>query len=449
MVKVLVVDDDSHYRGIIERIILRSYTYSVTSVASEEEAWEDLAKDAYDLVILDLYIDGRKSWDTLKRIRAMPSAPVVIMISCEDLAVNAEHAKALGAADFIAKPIDFGALKSSVDAALEGRMEDRFGRRAGDAAGGDRDSEGIGLLLLSDHESRPDTAGELQSPRFRLFETEDPGWAAEMVRKEKLDAVLARMGGEAGPFSRLIALLGEEDPGHLRVPVIAITEDDPDRILCALKAGADDYVTLPFDPRILAAKIEAHVRFRREHERSLQEGASGIGAEPIAGLSPSAHFRARLEEEVYRSLRHRRDLALAVLKVVGKPAAFGPKAQQRILTEASRVLRTALRRSDVLGRWTKDDIAFILPEATADRILRRAGAICRRVEEKVSELSAGRVEIRCHMGLASLPPPSSVGGSPGAERSIEEFLGMASAALCRARRSGERRVEIFADDRFS
>src|SRR3989304_5241655 len=128
MANVLVIDDDSHFRGIIERIILRSYTYSVKSVANEEEAREELSKDSYDLVLLDLYIDGKKSWDILKRIKAMPSAPAVIMISCENLAENAEHAKVLGAADFVPKPLDFAQLKVSVDAALDWMEKSRPSR---------------------------------------------------------------------------------------------------------------------------------------------------------------------------------------------------------------------------------------------------------------------------------------------------------------------------------
>ena len=120
MAKVLVVDDDSHFRGILERIILRSYTYSVKTAATEEEAWEELSRDPHDLVLLDLYIDGKKSWETLRRIRDLQSVPDVIVVSCEDTNENAEYARSLGALDFIPKPIDFARFKATVDTAGTG-----------------------------------------------------------------------------------------------------------------------------------------------------------------------------------------------------------------------------------------------------------------------------------------------------------------------------------------
>lgn len=443
MAKVLVIDDDSHFRGIIERIILRSYTYSVKSVAGEKEAWEDLSKDTYDLVMLDLYIDGKKSWDTLKRIKALPSAPVVIMISCEDLAENAEYSKALGAVDFVPKPIDFARLKSSVDAALQLRSEARFSRRAGDGGGGGDQDDVLGLLVFGDREVRSAVATALSSSRFRLYETEDPGSAAEAVRKKKPDAVLARIDGDAGPAKDLIALLRAQEPGMLRLPVIAITDSDPDGILGALKAGADDYLSQPIDPRILAAKVEAHIRFRREHELKVRQAAANALTDAITGLYTPAHVRVRLEEEVRRSVRYKRDLALAVLKVSENAAMKVPEAWDRILAEASRVLREALRVSDVVGRWGEDGFAIILPDATADRVCPRAETIRARVEERVSELGGETADLACYVGLASLPQRFGRGTAPGISVSAEGLLGMVDAARARAELSKGGRVQIF------
>src|SRR4030066_2355155 len=134
MAQVLVVDDDSHFRGIITRIIFRSHTYQVKTAASEQEAWEELSKDPYDLVLLDLYLQGKKSWDTLRKIQTLPLRPAVILVTCEDTRENAEYAKALGALDFTPKPIDFARFKTAVDAALEGGKKARPARRTGDAA---------------------------------------------------------------------------------------------------------------------------------------------------------------------------------------------------------------------------------------------------------------------------------------------------------------------------
>ena len=76
------------------------------------QAWEELSKEDFDLVLLDLYIDGRRCWETLKRVVSHPAKPVAIVLSCEDTQGNADHAVSLGAYAFLSKPINFLRLEN-------------------------------------------------------------------------------------------------------------------------------------------------------------------------------------------------------------------------------------------------------------------------------------------------------------------------------------------------
>ena len=123
MGKILLLEDDSHYRGIIERVLSRNFPCTVTSVATEIQAWEELSEEDFDLVLLDLYIDGRRCWETLKRVVSHPAKPVAIVLSCEDTQANSDRAVSLGAYAFLSKPINFLRLKMTIDSAL--RLEKR------------------------------------------------------------------------------------------------------------------------------------------------------------------------------------------------------------------------------------------------------------------------------------------------------------------------------------
>ncbi|MEW6719749.1 MAG: response regulator [Thermodesulfobacteriota bacterium] len=131
MVKVLVVDDDSRYRAIIERVLSRTCQFAVTSAATERQAWETLEHDDFDLVLLDLYIEGQKSWETLKRVATHPGKPVAILFSCEDTRGNADLAASLGAYAFLPKPFDFMHLQRNIESALGLRIRDIFPPAAG------------------------------------------------------------------------------------------------------------------------------------------------------------------------------------------------------------------------------------------------------------------------------------------------------------------------------
>lgn len=119
MDKILLLEDDREYREIIERVLLRCYPYSIKSVATEKQAWEELSKEDFDLVLLDLNIDGRRCWETLKRVVSHPAKPIAIVLSCEDTQGNADYALSLGAHAFLSKPINFIRLEMTIESALQ------------------------------------------------------------------------------------------------------------------------------------------------------------------------------------------------------------------------------------------------------------------------------------------------------------------------------------------
>jgi DNA-binding NtrC family response regulator len=123
MAKVLLLEDDSNYRGIIERVIHRNYSFAVKSVATESQAWEELSKENFDLVLLDLNIDGRRCWETLKRAVRHPDKPPAIVFSCEDTKGNADYAVSHGAYTFLAKPFNFVRFLSTIDSALGAKRQ--------------------------------------------------------------------------------------------------------------------------------------------------------------------------------------------------------------------------------------------------------------------------------------------------------------------------------------
>ena len=121
MVRVLLLEDDPHYREIIERVLLRSAPYAIESVATEPLAQRALAEREFDLVLLDLNIHGRRCWETLARAVRHPCAPAAIMFSCEDTQANVEYALSHGASAFLPKPLSFLRLQMAVETALQAR----------------------------------------------------------------------------------------------------------------------------------------------------------------------------------------------------------------------------------------------------------------------------------------------------------------------------------------
>lgn len=119
--RVLVVDDEP---GIRQSLcgVLSDEGYDAHAVASGEECLAELGK-GYELVLLDVWLEGLDGLDTLARIQEVPfpERPVVIMVSGHGTIETAVRATKLGAFDFIEKPLTIDKVSVSVHNAIRYR----------------------------------------------------------------------------------------------------------------------------------------------------------------------------------------------------------------------------------------------------------------------------------------------------------------------------------------
>jgi two-component system nitrogen regulation response regulator NtrX len=103
---ILVVDDEPGIRQSLSGV-LEDEGYLARAVASGEACLEELARDRYALVFLDIWLPGMDGLDALRRIQELPAAerPVVVMISGHGNIETAVKATKLGAFDFLEKPL--------------------------------------------------------------------------------------------------------------------------------------------------------------------------------------------------------------------------------------------------------------------------------------------------------------------------------------------------------
>jgi two-component system nitrogen regulation response regulator NtrX len=104
--RVLVVDDEP---GIRESLtgVLEDEGYSCRAVATGEECLAELQRNAYELVLLDVWMPGMDGLEALARIQEIPGPdrPEVVIISGHGTIETAVRATKLGAFDFIEKPL--------------------------------------------------------------------------------------------------------------------------------------------------------------------------------------------------------------------------------------------------------------------------------------------------------------------------------------------------------
>jgi two-component system nitrogen regulation response regulator NtrX len=118
--RVLVVDDEPGIRSSLVGV-LGDEGFDAVAVESGEACIEELARQSYRVVLLDIWLPGMDGMDVLARIQEMPfpDRPMVVMISGHGTIETAVRATKLGAFDFLEKPLTIQKVTVVVKNAIE------------------------------------------------------------------------------------------------------------------------------------------------------------------------------------------------------------------------------------------------------------------------------------------------------------------------------------------
>jgi len=116
----LIVDDDIGMRQLMEDAVVGE-GYEVVAVASGERALEELEKQHFDLIFLDLVLPGLSGVDVLRAIKERNQRTLVAVITGYGDDPIAMEAMSLGPLFFIRKPFKMSDITEVLDAVMRPR----------------------------------------------------------------------------------------------------------------------------------------------------------------------------------------------------------------------------------------------------------------------------------------------------------------------------------------
>ena len=118
--KILVVDDDARLRDLLNRY-LGEQGYTVRAVSNATEMNRQLARERYDLMILDLMMPGEDGLSICRRLRGGNEDLPIIMLTAKGDDVDRIVGLEVGADDYLAKPFNPRELVARIQAVLRRR----------------------------------------------------------------------------------------------------------------------------------------------------------------------------------------------------------------------------------------------------------------------------------------------------------------------------------------
>jgi two-component system chemotaxis response regulator CheY len=200
--------------------------------------------------------------------------------------------------------------------------------------------------------------------------------AYQRIRKEPVRVVIvdSELEGIDGPAmcERIRQL---ERSRYIYIIVYGETPDK-DRMVAALKAGADDFIVKPFNPIELRLRLENAKRLLNL-EDELREGG---GTDAVTGMVNLTSFQQFFSVVLAESRRTNTVGALMFLEVPDFQSIFeenGYIPAHTLMSEIARIIRRSVRTSDVVARIDDDLFCVMLQNTFWDK--------CRPLAEKFAE----------------------------------------------------------------
>lgn len=239
------------------------------------------------------------------------------------------------------------------------------------------------IVVVDDDVTNIAIVAQLLEPEFEVAFATSGTQALELIGRVMPDLVLLDvMMPDMDGYTLCTRL--KEDPVTAAIPIIFITglqESDSERQ--GLQLGAADYVTKPFSPSVLRARVRNHVELKQTRDRLMSLATS----DGLTGLANRRAFDAALEGECKRLARTHAPIALVMLDIDHFKSfndRYGHVAGDDCLRRVADVLAAVIRRpADLAARYGGEEFICILP----DTQINGAVTIAERIQAGIATLS--------------------------------------------------------------
>lgn len=221
---------------------------------------------------------------------------------------------------------------------------------------------------------------------------------------------------------------------HYTYIVMVTMKGAVDDIATALDAGADDFLSKPFDGIELDARVKVGARFLH-FSNKLQAANAELGRLSTSDTLTKTLNRTaivdRLDQEFNRLRRELRPLSVVIFdidKFQTYNTELGDHEGDGLLVSVAEALKDTCRIYDVVGRFGGDEFMVILPAADEEA----AHLVASRMSAAVEKLNLCPDSSGGHLTVSA----GTATWHPGGEPTPQATIRAAVAALKRAKSSG-------------
>jgi diguanylate cyclase (GGDEF)-like protein len=230
----------------------------------------------------------------------------------------------------------------------------------------------------------------------------------------------------------LCRMVREEHSLQYTYVILLTAMDSKGSYLEGMDAGADDFITKPFDEELLAARLRVAERILGLHKKLHIEATH----DRLTGVWNRAAIVDYLQRALQRAARENTCIGVIVADLDHFKSVndtLGHAAGDKVLQEAARRMELALRPDDHIGRYGGEEFLITVSGCDWSQTMMLAERVRRTISTGSVMSEVGEIPITVSLGVAMS------GGVSGEDAG--RLIAAADEALYRAKKAGRNRVE--------
>ena len=222
--------------------------------------------------------------------------------------------------------------------------------------------------------------------------------------------------------------------------LLLTAKDAKESIVEGLDSGADDYLTKPFNPQELKARLRVGLRLL-ELEDTLVRAREAMRFkathDALTGVWNRGTILETLDREITRSRREGVSLGVLIgdldhFKSVND--TYGHLAGDAVLRDITKRMQVEVRPYDAVGRYGGEEFLILLPGCNGSDTQAKAERLREAIFREPVTTSAGDLTVSMSVG--------GVATGDWPEETANQILQMADSALYRAKEDGRNRTAM-------
>jgi two-component system cell cycle response regulator len=229
--------------------------------------------------------------------------------------------------------------------------------------------------------------------------------------------------------------------------VIVILSGNREEVREAMEAGADDYITTPFENDFFMFRIKSGVRLLNVEEKLSKSQKELMRLVKEDSLTTLLNRRAFLDEAVKqldRASRENHPMSAVIVDIDDFKSInelYGNYIGDRILVEFANRLRFGCRPYDIIGRYGGEEFFVLLPNAKLTNAVKIAKRLRSIVSKKYYDVQGRSVKITASFGVSFILPDVGL-----KDRQIDILIKKTEVALRKAKSEGYDKIALNAEN---